>query len=233
MLNPATHKKILLQILKDIYADKSIAPFLGFKGGTAAYLFYGLDRFSVDLDFDLLDATKEEYIFDQIKNIIVKYGVIKEAHIKRFNLLFILAYSKKLKNAQNVKIEINRRNFGSKYSLKSYLGISMLVMDQPDMFANKLMAMYERLGKTNRDIFDVYFFEQNNWPINKGLVENRVNMPYRELLEKLIANLEKLNDRKILDGLGELLTEKQKIWAKAKLKSETLFFLRVMLDGEK
>jgi len=62
-LNVSAHKNILLQILVDIYSDKTVGPFLGFKGGIAAYLFYGLDRFSVDLDFDLLDETKEEYIF--------------------------------------------------------------------------------------------------------------------------------------------------------------------------
>ena len=54
-LDYSKHKSILLQILKDIYSDTSIAPYLGFKGGTAALLFYDLPRNSVDLDFDLLD----------------------------------------------------------------------------------------------------------------------------------------------------------------------------------
>ena len=48
------HKAVLLQMLKDVYSDTAIAPHLGFKGGTAAHLFYGLNRHSVDLDFDLL-----------------------------------------------------------------------------------------------------------------------------------------------------------------------------------
>ena len=59
----ATHRTILFQILKDVYTDTSIAPYLGFKGGTAAFMFYGLDRFSVDLDFDLLDESREEIMF--------------------------------------------------------------------------------------------------------------------------------------------------------------------------
>ena len=42
-------------ILKDIYADITINSLLGFKGGTCAYFFYNLPRFSVDLDFDLLE----------------------------------------------------------------------------------------------------------------------------------------------------------------------------------
>ena len=62
-LDYAKHKNILLQILKDIYSDTSISPYLGFKGGTAAMMFYDLPRHSVDLDLDLLDETKELHLF--------------------------------------------------------------------------------------------------------------------------------------------------------------------------
>jgi predicted nucleotidyltransferase component of viral defense system len=55
MLDRNIHKSILLQILKDIYTDTSLGPFLGFKGGTATHLLYKLVRFSLDLDFDLLN----------------------------------------------------------------------------------------------------------------------------------------------------------------------------------
>ncbi len=34
----------------------------------------------------------------------------------------------------------------------------MLVMKKEDMFAHKLVAMTERTGMANRDIFDVWFF---------------------------------------------------------------------------
>jgi len=149
------HKNIILKILKDIYSDTSIAPYLGFKGGTAAYLFYGLSRNSVDIDLDLLEENKEKEIFDKIQKIIAKYGIITESRIKRFNLLNILSYKK---GFPQIKIEINRRQFGSRYEVKTLLGISILVMIKEDMFAHKLMAMYERIEKTSRDIFDVYFF---------------------------------------------------------------------------
>ena len=129
--DPTTHNKILLQILKEIFTDTSIAAVLGFKGGTAAYLFYNLDRFSVDLDFDLLDQAKEEQVFLKVQQIVKKYGQIKDARKKRFNLFFLLSYEER---QQNIKIEINRRQFGSQYELKTYLGISMLVMARPDMF---------------------------------------------------------------------------------------------------
>lgn len=202
---------------------------MGFKGGTAAYLFYGLDRFSVDLDFDLLDETKEDYVFERIEKIVKKYGTVKEAEKKRFNLIFVLSYDQKAKNAQNIKVEINRRNFGSKYELKSYMGISMLVQVREDMFAHKLLAMYERLGKTNRDIYDVWFFSKNNWQINKEMVEKRAGLPFKEFLQKSISVLENFNDHNILDGMGELLDSKQKDWTKAKLRAETIFQLKLKL----
>ncbi len=223
------HKNILLQILKDIFSDKSIGPFLGFKGGTVANMFYGVDRSSVDIDLDLLDESKEQEIFEKIQKIAAGYGKIVESQIKRFNLLTIISYDKK---SQNIKIEVNRRNFGSKYEMRTTFGISMLVMVKEDMFANKLMAMYERVGKTSRDVYDVYFFAKNNWDINKKLIEDRAKMPFKEFLVKCIDLLEKMNNRHVLDGLGEMLTMSKKDWARAKLKTETIFLLKLRMSLE-
>ncbi|MDA2935980.1 nucleotidyl transferase AbiEii/AbiGii toxin family protein [Patescibacteria group bacterium AH-259-L05] len=227
-LNIPKHKNILFKILKDIYYDTTISPFLGFKGGTAAYIFYGLPRFSIDLDFDLLDETKEEYVFLRVKQIVKKYGQIKDARKKRFNLFFLLSYEEK---AQNIKIEINRRPFGSQYELKTHLGVSILVMKKEYMSANKLVAMYERLGRSNRDIYDIWFFLEKNWPINKELVQGRVNKPFKSFLKECIDVLKKFDDRDILAGMGELLDAKQKIWAKKHLKKDVLFLFRLYLSN--
>lgn len=130
-------------------------------------------------------------------------------------------------------MEINRRSFGSRYEIKTYLGISMLVMIREDMFAHKLVAMHERLGKTNRDIYDVWFFLKNNWPINKSIVEKRVNLPFEDFLQKCVAGLEKVSDRNILSGVGELLNAKQKDWARVNLRKETIFLLKLKIDANK
>jgi len=227
-IDAARHKNILFQILKDIYSDTTISSVLGFKGGTAAFMFYELDRFSVDLDFDLLDEAKEDYVLQRVEEIAKKYGAITDSYKKRFNLFFVLSYEKK---AQHIKIEINRRFFGSRYEVKTYLGVSMLVMVREDMFAHKLMAMYERIGKTSRDIYDVWFFSKNNWPINKEIVEQRAKMPFKDLISTCIEQLEKMSNRNILDGVGELLTEAQKDWARAKLRKDTIFLLKLMLEN--
>ncbi len=229
-LDYAKHKNILLQILKDVYSDTSLATALGFKGGTAALLFYDLQRNSVDLDFDLLDDTKEKEIFEKVQRITASYGTITESRIKRFNLSNIISHAP---GTQQIKVEVNRRQFGSRYEMKTLLGISMLVMVKEDMFAHKLMAMYERIGKTSRDVFDVYFFYKKGWEINKTIVEARSGVSFKKTLQKCITLLEKINNKHILDGLGELLSESQKDWARAKLKKETIFLLKLALSNEK
>jgi len=224
----STHKTILFQILKDIYSDTRIAPFLGFKGGTAALMFYGLDRFSVDLDFDLLDEAQEEVVFERVANIIGKYETIREANRKQFGLFFVLSYEHA---ARHVKVEINQRQFGSRYEVKTYLGVSMLVMVPEDIFAHKLVAMHERIGTTSRDIYDVWFFLQNRFPINRGIVQERSGMTLDEFLQACIRQLEKVSNRRILDGIGELITPSQKDWAKAKLREDTIALLKLRLGS--
>jgi len=222
----AVHKTLMFQILKEMYSDTGVSPFIGFKGGTAALMFYGLPRFSTDLDFDLLKSNKEEMVTAKVDLILKKFGTIREKHNRAFNLFWLLSYGDA---AHNIKVEINRRQFGSSFELKTYLGVPMLVMSREDMFAHKLMAMYERIGKTSRDIFDVWFFLSQRFPINKEIVENRSMMKFDELVIACIIKLEKLNNRHILDGVGELLAENQKDWARAKLKEETISLLHLRL----
>ena len=224
MLDKNKHRSILLQILKDIYSDIEISSALGFKGGTAAYIFYELSRFSVDLDFDLLDESKADIVFEKLERILKEYGEIKDSFHKRFTVFFLLSYGKK---EHNIKIEINKRSFGSKYEIKNYLGISIQTMVIEDMVAHKLVALLDRKNVANRDIFDIWFFLKNHYEINEKIIKTRTGLKLKEYLNKCVKFLEKYNDKYILQGIGELIDEKQKIWIKNKLKSEVLFLLKV------
>ena len=82
MLDINRHRFFLVQILKDIYSDISLGNYLGFKGGTALMFFYELPRFSVDLDFNLLDVSKEERVYNKVKKILLKYGKIHEPRLR-------------------------------------------------------------------------------------------------------------------------------------------------------
>lgn len=233
-LNISTHRNVMIRILKDIFSDTTIGPFLGFKGGTAVYLFYGLPRFSIDLDFDLLDIEKRDHVFERVKQILQTYGEIKNEDKKSDNLFFNLSYAGKEEGAQNVKVDISSRQFGSKYEVKDHIGISMKVMVQEDIVGHKMAAMFERGDTTNRDIFDVWFFFQNNWPVNKEIVEKRTDLSYKEFLQKIITDLEKYVGRDMLSGMGELIeTEKQKDWVREKLRTEIVFLLKLALSNEK
>lgn len=226
MLEINKHKTILLQILKDIYTDISIAPVLVFKGGTACFLFYGLPRFSVDLDFDLLDTAKEEPVFEKMEKILGDYGQVKKKYRKKNTLFFLLSYEQ---GVRNIKVEISRRDFSSSHEIKNYLGISMLVMKKEDVFAHKLVALLDRSHLANRDLYDIGFFLKNRWDINHSLIEERTKMEFPEYIGKCIKTVEKVNERYILAGLGELLNEKQKSFVRDKLKDEILFLLKLML----
>ena len=159
--------------------------------------------------------------------IVKDYGDLKESYKKRFTLFCLLSYDDK---SRNVKVEINRRQFGSRYEIKTYLGVSMQVMLLEDMFAHKLMAMSERIDDTSRDIYDVWYFLQARYPVNKTIVEKRSGISFDELVCKCIGQLEKMDNRRILDGLGELLTPNQKDWARARLREETIALLTLRLQ---
>lgn len=232
-LHTPTHRSIMIRILKDIFSDTTIGPFLGFKGGTAAYLFYNLPRFSVDLDFDLIDIEKKDHVFERITNILEQYGVIKNKDNKQGGLFFNLSYDNKTHRAQNVKIDISTRFFGSAYEVKEHIGISMNVMVQADIAAHKIVAMYERGETVNRDIFDVWFFIKNNWPINKTIIEKRTSFSYANMLNVLIESVEKMEGRDMLSGLGELVdSEVEKNWIRNELQADVKFFLKLALDTE-
>jgi len=63
MLNTTIHKKEMIKLFLDILSNRNLSTTLGFKGGTALYLFYDLDRFSTDLDFNMID---EDFSTDEM-----------------------------------------------------------------------------------------------------------------------------------------------------------------------
>lgn len=217
------------QILRDIYADVSISSLLGLKGGTGAYFFYSLSRFSVDLDFDLFftNESTQKLLFEKIKNIAKKYGKIKNSYIERNTIFTLLSYGD---TDHNIKIEINTRmlmpDIRQYYEMKEYLGISMLVGKKDYMFASKLVALTNRRTTAMRDIYDIWHFAKNNWDISEEVILTRIKKTVPEHLGDCISVIEKIKDNEILQGLGELLNEKEKIWVKKNLRKDVIFHLK-------
>jgi len=219
----------MTQILKDIYSDVTISSLLGFKGGTAAYLFYELPRFSVDLDFDLLENSEEnrDIIFERIHNILLKYGEIKDEQKKFFTVFFSLSYEI---GEHQIKIEINTRETGAHYEMKSYFGIPMLVATKESMFAGKLVAMTQRKEFVSRDLYDIHFFLKQMWDIDTDVLISYQITSLKIYLETCITFIEDVSNTVLLAGLGELIDEKAKIFVKSHLKNDTIFLLKVRAD---
>ena len=230
MLTVDLHRSHLIGILRNMYSDLVLRSILGFKGGTAAMLFYDLPRFSVDLDFDLLDPDKKQAVMTRLAALLPAFGTLIEATEKRFTLFFLLNYRK---GQRNLKIEISKRPSGSTFTPRPYLGISMLVMTQEDMAANKLAALLTRKRLATRDIFDVWFFLKNQWPINDRLVQEKTGMPIGIALEKAQNKIKNVKKTELLAGLGELLDTPKKTWARDHLIEDTIFQLRLYRESLK
>lgn len=231
MLNKEKHQLIMAQILKDVYSDITLASLLGFKGGTAAYLFYDLPRFSVDLDFDLLDDSEENrnLVFEKIKTIILKYGEIKDEQQKFATIFFSLSYEA---GEHQIKVEINNRKTGAIYEMKSYFGIPILVSKKNSMFSTKLVALINRKEFVARDLFDIYFFLKNNWDTDENVFKAYGITSEKEYIKKCVSFIGGVPDNTLLKDLGELIDEKQKAFVRTKIKSETIFLLKARWNIE-
>ncbi len=222
MIDINRHKFFMVQILKDIYTDIELSNWLGFKGGTALMFFYDLPRFSIDLDFNLLNKDSEDVVYRKIRKIVLKYGTIFDEAQKFYGPLIVLDYGV---DERKLKVEISNRMFENRYEIKNLLGINVKVMVKEDLFAHKLCALLDRNGIANRDIFDCWFFMQNQTPINRGIVESRMEMTLAEYLQKCIEQLESMSDKGLLQGMGELMDNKMKAFVRNKLRTEVIRML--------
>jgi len=223
MVNIDLHRAVFIRILREIYTDSLLRSILGFKGGTAAMLFYKLPRFSVDLDFDLLEPEKKQIVLNRLKNLLPKFGQLTEAMEKKHTLFFLLKY---MKGERNIKIEISKQGARSEFVKKNYLGISMLVMTKDDMTAGKLAALLTRKRFASRDVFDLWFFLKNSWPIDGNFLKEKTGFSLNQAFNKALAKVKKIKKTELLSGLGELLDNKQKAWVREKLIEELVFYLR-------
>jgi predicted nucleotidyltransferase component of viral defense system len=224
MLDLNKHRFLLVQILKDIYSDIELANSLGFQGGTALMLFYNLPRYSIDLDFNLLNSDKSKEVFEKIRKIVSGYGRIKDDAEKHFGLIIVLDYGQ---HERNLKIEVSNRSFADSYEVKNYLGIPIKVMNLPDMFSHKLCALLDRNMLTNRDIFDCWFLMNQRTPVNQQIVKDRMKVDLDNYLQQCIDRIDHMNENRILSGLGDLMDEETKKFVKTRLKAEVISLLRL------
>lgn len=234
-LDITIHKTNLTNILIDIFKNSSLGPVLAFKGGTAALLFYNLPRFSVDLDFDLIvdlkkDSPELKEFIDKMSSLLSAKFEIKDQSAKYNTLFWLVSYGTGL---ANIKVEVSTRdNPHNHYNLVPFYGTTIRVIDLKDMIAHKLVAVTERGILANRDLFDIHYFlglpEASQ--INYQIIKHRTGKDPKEFYLFLLKYLDKINSNSILSGLGEVLTDSQKDWAKAKLIIEIKGLVQRQID---
>jgi len=229
-LDKDVHRKMMLRILADISGDAFLANNLAFKGGTACYFLYELDRFSIDLDFDSLNEKKDELIKEKLLELLRKYGSVKtKTSIK-------LKYSDQY---QALKVDLSVRhknNQKNSYEVKNIVsGISLKVLKKEDIFAHKLIALTNRGSKeqvvvANRDLYDINFFFKNMWNFNEDIILLYTGKNAKEYLQYAIEFIEKnVNDSNILDRIGDLVDDRKRNWIKKNLKKEVLKELEMQI----
>ena len=211
------HKLYMAQILSLIFKDKELCNVLAFKGETSLMFFHNLNRFSTDLDFNLLNPDKLDMVYDKVRAILARLGTIDDEAKKLYGPVLVLNYGK---GERMLKVEISVRQYPNHYEMRSLAGTDIRVMTMPDMFAHKLCAMGERLSP--RDIFDVCFFLQNHTEINEEIVRLRTEKNVSEYAAWCAEYVREASPKMLMQGLGEVLNDKKtKAFVKNRLIDET------------
>ena len=191
--------------------SKNIKQELIFKGGTALYKFFKLDRFSEDLDFSEAKDIDIDKLIKQIINDISKFKVEAEVFkVKEpFNTILITLrtkgplYDGTLKTLSNIRIDINKKSkveleplrlrFASLYpEIPSFY---TLVMQEKEILAEKIRAIITR--NKARDLYDAFELITKNIEVDKKLIEKKMEY-YGQKFTK--------------NELSKAIDEKDKLW---------------------
>lgn len=229
------HKNQLYRTLRAIYKDNVLANTLYFKGGTYAALSGRLDRFSVDLDFDILPLEKAEKdeLRDKLKFIFTNLQLETKDESKN-HLQFFLKYPALSNERNTLKVEINDQVSLFNTYEKTYLREVDLYCqghDAPTMFANKLVAAKARYdeGKriAGRDFYDLHYFFSRGYGINKDVVADLTGMNFEDYISELVDfTINHVTTELLRRDLNPLMPADKLNFIVDKLQEELLFFLR-------
>ena len=218
------HKLYMAQILSLIFKDKDLCNVIGFKGGTALMFFHNLPRFSTDLDFNLLDVSKQDVVYNKVRQILLRFGTIDDEAKKLYGPILVLNYGK---GERMLKVEISNRQYDNHYETQTLAGTDIRVLTVPDMFAHKLCAMGERLSP--RDVFDVWFFlQQMHASVNKNIIKERTGKTVSEYAAWCSQRVREASPKLLMQGLGEVINDtRTKNLVKTRLIEETALALEL------
>ena len=174
----------------------------------------------------ILDIKKEEQIIQGIREILLKYGEIKNETLGKTIHRWIFRYDER---SMNIKIELNKRIWqNNKYNHENIENTQIFCMAKECIFANKLVALSERFY--SRDLYDIYFFFSQNFPIYDAIIYERTGLNTKKFLQQLTKELPKhFTENNVLTGLGEILDDKQKLRVKKCLLKDTIKKIKIYI----
>ncbi|MEK7550881.1 MAG: nucleotidyl transferase AbiEii/AbiGii toxin family protein [Patescibacteria group bacterium] len=230
------HKIQLQRLLVAVVDNPVLSQTLYFKGGTAATMLGFLDRFSVDLDFDLKEGSDVSKVRKEFNKIFqnLDYKVEKGGDK---SLFFTLKYQAKDGLRNTIKISaFDGAVKNNDYGLVKIGEIDRLVTCQTieTMFANKLVTVIDRYNRhkevAGRDIYDIHYFSSQGYGFKEEIIKERTGLQSKEYIKKLIDFIEeKVTDKIITEDLNTLLPLPKFNKIRKVLKQETLMFLRGLI----
>lgn len=229
----AFHKAQLYRLLIKLLDNPKIAPNIFLKGGTCSTMLGFLDRFSVDLDFDLKKGANKKELRKELHRIFRDLDLVVKDESKKA-LQFFLKYQAPQGQRNTIKLEILDNPFHSiDYSPQRLKEIDRTAICQTieSIFANKLVALTDRYKKrgtiAGRDIYDIHYFFSHGFNYKKEIIKERTGksyLVYLKQLKKFIQN--KVTQKVIIQDLNFLLPYKKFNVIRKTLKTETLMLIK-------
>ncbi len=234
IINPkdANHKAWLMRVLTEIVDDQFLAEQLRFKGGTCASMLGYLDRFSVDLDFDILDETQTDLIRQKMKKIFTNLNLEIKDESKRV-VEFLLRYPAPINDRNSLRVDMVGKNYLENIyenqflpEINRYFGCQTV----ETMFSHKLIALMERYDKhqtiAGRDVYDIHYFFFSGRLYRKEIIKERTGKNLPQFFTDLKEFLEKqVNPDLLVQDLGTLLPSDKMRFVKKNLLVETKMFI--------
>jgi len=229
----AYHKMQLYRLLTALVDEEKIATQICFKGGTCAAMLGFLDRFSVDLDFDLLEKADKKILRQHFHQLFVRQGLeIKDE--SQTTLQFLLRYEAEPNQRNTIKLDILDQGCKADVYQPQYLPeIDRFMNCQTieTMFANKLVALVERFEKNKsiagRDLYDTHHFFMKGYNYEAGVIKERRGVGASEYLGQLINFVEKYITQTVINqDLNTILPPEKFNQIRKVLKNETLTLLQ-------
>ena len=229
----ALHKAWLYRLVSAIADDAFLTSVLRFKGGTYAAMRGFIDRFSIDLDFDLSDASRVAEVRLHLENIFSKFDLRidqKSRHAPQYFLKYENMPGERNTLELDVSFPAPKNN---EYEPVRFIEIDRILYGHTvaTMFSNKLVAILDRFEKhhsiAGRDIFDVHTFFLKGFLYKPEIIEERTEMDVRKFLKTLRNFIEQRVTQTILDeDLNTLLPPDRFRKIRFVLKQEVLLFLK-------